>query len=155
MKQRLTLPLLFEARQTFFGSKIENNRQRHNVLKRMAFCNVFVNYAKKVDLAATIGKNHATVIHYNAQHEWHSKYCSEYIEYYNVANALADQYITEDQDFGDLDKANMISIIKELRHTIASKQAEVNLLNQELSELKQQIKDAADAKWNLKSYSAI
>lgn len=155
MKQQLTLPLLLEARGIFFEGKIEKNRLRSNVLKRMAFCNVFVNYAKKVDVAAAIDKNHATVIHYNKQHDWHSKYCSEYMENYTVAQALVHQYIQPEEDFGNLNRIDMINIIKDLRQTVASKQAEVSILNQEVEDLKNQIKEADDAKWNIKSYSAI
>ena len=155
MKQHLSLPLLFEAKQIFFDGKIEKNRVRSNVLKRMAFCNAFNHYATKINMGAVIGKNHSTVIHYNKQHEWHSKYCNEYIEYYTVAEALVSQYVTTEEDFGGLDKPVMVGIIRDLRHTLNVKQVEINNLNQIIKDLSKQIKDAEDAKWNIKTYSAL
>ena len=155
MKQQLTLPLLLEARGIFFEGKIEKNRLRSNVLKRMAFCNVFVNYAKKVDVAAAIDKNHATVIHYNKQHDWHSKYCSEYMDSYIVAEALAQQYIQPDDDFGGLNRLDMINIIRDLRQTIASKQAEINQLNKTIRDFQQYKKELDESMAKLKNYSAI
>ena len=52
----------------YFGDQAKASRHRENVMERQAFANAFIKRAKTVDIAAVIGRNHATVVHYRKNH---------------------------------------------------------------------------------------
>ena len=130
--QLITIQILLEAKDRFFGPNERPSRHRKNVLRRMAFSNVFIDRATTTDLGSVINRDHSTIVYYNKQHEWHFKFCKEYIDLYEAAKEVFKDYDTNnsiDSGYINMDNAAMLSQLIKLKEKIHNK--DIVILKQE------------------------
>lgn len=122
--QLITIQILLEAKNRFFGPNERPSRHKRNVLKRMAFSNVFIDRATTTNLGSVINRDHSTIVYYNKQHEWHFKYCKEYIDLYNAAKAVFKDYDTNDSidsEYINMDNAALLNQLIQLKEKVYNK----------------------------------
>jgi hypothetical protein len=122
--QLITIQILLEAKNRFFGPNERPSRHKRNVLKRMAFSNVFIDRATTTNLGSVINRDHSTIVYYNKQHEWHFKYCKEYIDLYNAAKAVFKDYDTNDSidsEYINMDNAALLNQLIQLKDKVYNK----------------------------------
>lgn len=122
--QLVTIQILLEAKDRFFGPNERPSRHKRNVLRRMAFSNVFIERATTIDLGSAINRDHSTIVYYNKQHEWHFKYCKEYIDLYNAAKAVFKDYDTNDSidsEYLNMDNAALLNQLIQLKEKVYNK----------------------------------
>ena len=123
-RQLITIQILLEAKNRFFGPNERPSRHKRNVLKRMAFSNVFIDRATTTNLGSVINRDHSTIVYYNKQHEWHFKYCKEYIDLYNAAKAVFKDYDTNDSidsEYINMDNAALLNQLIQLKEKVYNK----------------------------------
>ena len=123
-RQLITIQILLEAKNRFFGPNERPSRHKRNVLKRMAFSNVFIDRATTTNLGSVINRDHSTIVYYNKQHEWHFKYCKEYIDLYNAAKAVFKDYDTNDSidsEYINMDNAALLNQLIQLKDKVYNK----------------------------------
>tara|TARA_R100001463_G_C3438335_1_gene212273 strand:- start:41 stop:517 length:477 start_codon:yes stop_codon:yes gene_type:complete len=153
--QLMTIPILLEAKDTFFGPNERPSRHRRNVLRRMAFSNVFISRATTLDLGSVINRDHSTIVYYGKQHEWHSKHCKEYKDLYDAAIEVFKKYDmpkTDESEFSKLDNASLLNQLIQLKQALDNKNKIIKKQDRQLESLKDYYKKAEKAK---KSFPTI
>ena len=103
-------------------NKIEDNRQRLNVVKKYAYINACKSFLGSSDLGRIIGCNHATVLHAWKSHETNKRYSKdsdEYEEFFDESNIRICKLMGEWSDpLHKKTKTELIKMYRELKSQI-------------------------------------
>jgi hypothetical protein len=137
-KHLLPISILLEAKLMYFGDQAKASRHRENVMERQAFANAFIKRAKTVDIAAVIGRNHATVVHYRKNHSSDIKYNEEYQKAFERALMVYEQYNEKanEGEFLGFDIPQLLRLTKDLKNRIQKQEVVIYDQQKEIDRLK-------------------
>ena len=137
-KHLLPISILLEAKLMYFGDQAKASRHRENVMERQAFANAFIKRAKTVDIAAVIGRNHATIVHYRKNHSSDIKYSEEYQRAFERALMVYEQYNEKanEGEFLGFDIPQLLRLTKDLKNRIQKQEVVIYDQQKEIDRLK-------------------